>query len=295
MGSFMETVPGARHRVPSPGPTLWPRFMRAAARHDALPAEAGLRCAALQGYSHWYIDGNLRGEEPSGFSASRLQALRTAIAHHGVQPIYHGSCRSMLGSRERARADDAVAHVLDEIELCNALGGAPLVLHGGGVSARQRSPQARSRALQQAVETLRPLVDIATTRGVPVWMESLCGYMRFHPFDYLCTAEEEVTSVLEQVPRLGCFLDVSNAWMNGGDPVAMFRRLHHRIVGLCISDLDRCDMARRAAEHATPPVCRLLAAADALEWSGIIAFTAETADVRTGLHDLDHLLRRTPP
>ncbi|MDV3470003.1 TIM barrel protein [Stenotrophomonas sp. C3(2023)] len=291
----METVPGARRHVPAAARRMWPRFMRAAARHDALPAETGLRCAALQGYSHWYIDGNLRGEEPSGFSASRLQALHTAIAHNGVQPIYHGSCRSMLGSRERARADAGVTHVLDEIELCNALGGAPLVLHGGGVSAPQRSPQARARALQQAVETLRPLVDIAATRGVPVWMESLCGYMRFHPFDYLCTTEEEVTSMLEQVPRLCCFLDVSNAWMNGGDPVAMFRRLHHRIVGLCISDLDRCGMARHAAEHATPPVCRLLAAADALEWSGIIAFTAETTDVRTGLHDLDQLLRRTPP
>lgn len=248
----------------------WPSFMAAAAQQDYLPAEDGLARALDQGYSHWYIDGSLDGERPEDFPAARVQALNALIRQSGVQPILHGNFKSPLGSDVPALAEAALRYACREVDLCAALGGVPLIVHGGGVVEPRLVAEVRRAGLHQLIGNLQALVAYAAARGVQVWLENLCNYTRFHPFYYICTTPDEVAEVLGQVPGLHLFFDVSHAYVNGGDPVAMFNRFHPRIVGMSFSDNNQERDAHLPLGAGTLPFHALLGAIRACGWRGMI-------------------------
>ncbi|NWB31500.1 sugar phosphate isomerase/epimerase family protein [Pseudomonas gingeri] len=214
----------------------WPEFIIATAQQDYLAAEAGLQNALEQGYSHWYIDGSLEGERPADFTAQRVAALNDMIHATGVKPILHGNFKAPLGSDVEALAAAALDYVKKEVDLCAALGGAPLIVHGGGVVEPRLVKEARQKGLERLITNLQELVAYGKARGVDIWLENLCNYTRFHPFYYICTTEDEVEKVLEAVPGLHLFLDVSHAYVNEGDPLSFFWKFSQRVVGMSFSD-----------------------------------------------------------
>lgn len=248
----------------------WPPFMAAAAQQDYLTAEAGLARALEQGYSHWYIDGSLEGERPEDFTPARVEALNAMVRQSGVQPILHGNFKSPLGSDVPALAEAALHYACREVDLCAALGGAPLIVHGGGVVEPRLVSDIRRAGLEQLIRNLQSLVAYGAERGVEIWLENLCNYTRFHPFYYICTTPEEVAAVLEQVPGLHLFFDVSHAYVNGGDPVAMFQRFHPRIVGMSLSDNNQDRDAHLPLGAGNLPFSTLLTAIRACRWRGMI-------------------------
>ncbi len=250
----------------------WPDFMAAAAQQDYLDAESGLARALQQGYSHWYVDGSLHGERPEDFPPERLEALLELMQQTGMRPIYHGNFKSPLGSDVPALATAALHYACREVDACSRLGGAPLIVHGGGVVEPRLVADVRQAGLHQLIANLRALVAYAAPRGVQIWLENLCNYTRFHPFYYICTTPEEIATVLEQVPGLHLFFDVSHAYVNGGDPVAMFRRFHRRIVGMSFSDNSQDRDAHLPLGAGNLPFGALVAAISAARWRGVVGF-----------------------
>lgn len=244
--------------------------MTHAAQQDYLDAETGLQRALAQGYTHWYIDGSLDGERPQDFPSRRLEALCEAIQQTGMRPIYHGNFKSPLGSDVPALSAAALAYAQAETALCAQLGGAPLIVHGGGVVEPRLVPEVRRAGLQGLISNLRVLVAQGEALGVEIWLENLCNYTRFHPFYYICTTADEVDEVLEAVPGLHLFLDVSHAYVNGGDPVAMFQRFHRRIRGMSFSDNHRDRDAHLPLGSGTLPFGELVAAIEQVGWQGMI-------------------------
>lgn len=271
---------------PSPAPSGWPRFMLAAAQQDYLPAEAGLESARRQGYTHWYIDGSLEGERPTDFSAVRLRQLRGQIERTGMQPIYHGNFKSPLGSDVPALADAALDYARREVDLCHLLGNVPLIVHGGGVVEPRRVREARARGQQRLIANLTALVDYAAARGVQVWLENLCNYTHFHPFYYICTTTDEVAEVLEAVPGLHFFLDVSHAHVNNSDPLGMFHRCAPRTIGMSFSDNNGTRDSHLPLGQGTLAFGALLTAIDAQGWQGLIGFETRGAALQGSLAHL---------
>lgn len=268
--------------------------MTAAAQQDYLGAEPGLLEACRQGYSHWYIDGSLEGERPDDFDEARIAGLRRAMAASAMHPIYHGNFKSPLGSDVPALAAAALAYAKREVDVCAALGGAPLIVHGGGVVEPRRVAASRQAGLVQLIANLTELVDYACARGVEVWLENLCNYTDLHPFYYICTTGQEVSQVLHAVPGLGMFFDVSHAYVNGGDPVAMFDQLAPRIVGMSFSDNAGMRDSHLPLGRGTLDFATLLLHIERRRWRGLIAFETRGSTLMQSLIHMDQLLAEMP-
>ncbi|MFY0728577.1 sugar phosphate isomerase/epimerase family protein [Pseudomonas sp. NFX15] len=216
----------------------WPEYISGTAQQNYLTAEAGILEAAKQGYSHWYIDGSLPGEHPSDWTESRIEALCETISRLGVKPIYHGNFKAPLGSDVRELGGAALDYIKREVDLSSALGGAPVIVHGGGIVEPRLVIEARRLGLNALIDNLGELVEYARERNVEIWLENLSNYTKFHPFYYICVNEEEYAEVLGSVPGLKLFFDVSHAHahVNDGDPVKVFERLHQYVVGMSFSD-----------------------------------------------------------
>ncbi|MBV6824195.1 sugar phosphate isomerase/epimerase [Pseudomonas sp. PD9R] len=215
---------------------VWPEYVSGTAQQNYLKAEVGILEAAKQGYSHWYIDGSLPGERPSDWTESRIDALRETILKTGVKPIYHGNFKAPLGSDVQEIGTAALDYIKREVDLSAALGGAPVIVHGGGVVEPRLVIEARRMGLTAFIDNLGELVDYARERNVEIWLENLSNYTKFHPFYYICVTEDEYAEVLGNVPGLKFFFDVSHAHVNDGDPVKVFDRLHQYVVGMSFSD-----------------------------------------------------------
>ncbi|MEJ5061276.1 MULTISPECIES: sugar phosphate isomerase/epimerase family protein [unclassified Pseudomonas] len=214
----------------------WPEYIIATAQQNYLTAELGIQEAAKQGYSHWYIDGSLPGERPADWSENRIKAMRETISKVGVKPVYHGNFKAPLGSDVREMSGAALEYIKREVDLSSALGGAPVIVHGGGIVEPRLVIEARRSGLNSLIDNLGELVDYARGRNVEIWLENLSNYTKFHPFYYICVNEEEYAEVLGNVPGLKFFFDVSHAHVNEGDPVKVFERLHQHVVGMSFSD-----------------------------------------------------------
>lgn len=269
---------------PPSSASSWPDFMAAAAQQDYLDAESGLARALQQGYSHWYVDGSLHGERPEDFPPARLDALLERMQQTGMRPIYHGNFKSPLGSDVPALAAAALHYACREVDVCARLGGAPLIVHGGGVVEPRLVADVRQAGLDQLIANLRALVAYAAARGVEVWLENLSNYTRFHPFYYICTTPDEIATVLEQVPGLHLFFDVSHAYVNGGDPVAMFQRFHRRIVGMSFSDNNQDRDAHLPLGAGTLPFDALVAAIHTARWRGMVGFETRGGTLADSVH-----------
>lgn len=270
----------------------WPDFMAAAAQQDYLDAESGLARALQQGYSHWYVDGSLHGERPEDFPRERIDALLELMQQTGMRPIYHGNFKSPLGSDVPALAAAALHYACREVDVCAQLGSAPLIVHGGGVAEPRLVAEVRQAGLHQLIANLRALVAYAAPRGVQVWLENLCNYTRFHPFYYICSTPDEIATVLDQVPGLHLFFDVSHAYVNGGDPVAMFRRFHRRIVGMSFSDNNQDRDAHLPLGAGNLPFDALVAAITEADWRGMVGFETRGGTLAGSVHQLNGLAAR---
>jgi L-ribulose-5-phosphate 3-epimerase len=274
---------------PPSSATSWPDFMAAAAQQDYLDAESGLTRALQQGYSHWYVDGSLHGERPEDFPRERTDALLELMQQTGMRPIYHGNFKSPLGSDVPALATAALHYACREVDVCSRLGGAPLIVHGGGVVEPRLVAEVRQAGLHQLITNLRALVAYAAPRGVQVWLENLCNYTRFHPFYYICTTADEIATVLEQVPGVHLFLDVSHAYVNGGDPVAMFRQFHNRIIGMSFSDNHQDRDAHLPLGAGSLPFDALVAAIIEAGWRGMVGFETRGGTLAGSVQQLSGL------
>lgn len=215
---------------------VWPGYMTGAAQQNYLKAELGALEAASQGYSHWYIDGSLPGERPADWTASRIEALRETMLRLDVKPIYHGNFKAPLGSDVRELGRAALDYIKREVDLSESLGGAPVIVHGGGIVEPRLVIESRRMGLTMLIDNLRELVEYARQRKVEIWLENLSNYTRFHPFYYICVTGDEYAEALESVPGLKFFFDVSHAHVNDGNPVEVFERLHKHVVGMSFSD-----------------------------------------------------------
>lgn len=268
----------------------WPAFMTATALQDYLVAETGLKTALEQGYSHWYIDGSLEGEGPADFTPQRIAALNEMIAATGVKPIFHGNFKAPLGSDVEALAASALEYVKKEVDVCAALGGAPLIVHGGGVVEPRLVKEAREKGLNRLITNLQALVAYGKERGVDIWLENLCNYTRFHPFYYICTTEDEVEAVLQSVPGLHMFLDVSHAYVNEGDPLAFFWKMSDRVVGMSFSDNNGDRDSHFPLGRGNLNFPALVDAIQYTGWKGLIGFETRGGTLRGGVDHLNQLV-----
>jgi L-ribulose-5-phosphate 3-epimerase len=267
----------------------WPVFMSGAAQQDYLNAEEGLSSAQAQGYSHWYIDGSLEGERPTDFDEVRIATLRALIAATGVKPLYHGNFKAPLGSDVPALAEAALAYVKQEIDLCHNLGCEALIVHGGGVVEPRLVTEAREKGLQQLIVNLRELVRYGAEKGVQIWLENLCNYTKFHPFYYICTTEDEIGQVLEAVPGLHLFLDVSHAYVNGGDPLSFFWKYSARTVGMSFSDNNGDRDSHFPLGRGTLDFPALVEAIAFTGWQGMVGFETRGGTLTTSVDYLNQL------
>ncbi|MFC5473395.1 sugar phosphate isomerase/epimerase family protein [Paraherbaspirillum soli] len=235
-------------------------------------AEEGLAEAAIHGYSHWYIDGSLVGERPADWTEARISAMCKSIEDAGIKPIYHGNFKAPLGSDVPEMALAAVNYVKREIDLCAQLGGIPLIVHGGGIVEPRLVKEARSIGLENLIRNLNELVAYGRERNVDIWLENLCNYNKFHPFYYIYTTEDEYAKVLEQVPGIYFFLDVSHAHVNDGAPIQVFERFHHRIAGMSFSDNAGDRDSHMPLGRGNLDYPQLLQAIRKVSWQGIIGF-----------------------
>ncbi|KTB71756.1 sugar phosphate isomerase/epimerase family protein [Pseudomonas syringae] len=288
----METVIDSpkRDAIEFAGPESWPAFMTATALQDYLGAETGLRTAHEQGYSHWYIDGSLEGERPVDFTPARIAALNEMIDSTGLKPVFHGNFKAPLGSDVDALAAAALDYVKQEVDICAALGGAPLIVHGGGVVEPRLVKEAREKGLDRLIANLQELVAYGEARGVEIWLENLCNYTRFHPFYYICTTEDEVEHVLNSVPGLHMFLDVSHAYVNEGDPLSFFWKFTDRVVGMSFSDNNGDRDSHFPLGRGNLDFTGLVNAIQYTGWKGLIGFETRGGTLRGSVDFLNQLV-----
>ncbi|MND68889.1 fructoselysine 3-epimerase [compost metagenome] len=249
-----------------------PEYITGTAQQNYLTAEHGILEAAKQGYTHWYIDGSLPGERPSDWTENRIAALRESISNMGVKPVYHGNFKAPLGSDVRELGGAALDYIKREVDLSSALGGAPVIVHGGGIVEPRLVIEARRLGLNTLIDNLGELVEYARERNVEIWLENLSNYTKFHPFYYICVAEDEYAEVLENVPGLKFFLDVSHAHVNDGDPVKVFERLHQHVVGMSFSDNKGERDSHFPLGRGTLDYPGLIKAILKHEWHGLVGF-----------------------
>ncbi|GAB7529083.1 hypothetical protein PS3A_14920 [Pseudomonas sp. 3A(2025)] len=263
--------------------------MAAAAQQNYLSAEAGLLLAQQEGYSHWYIDGSLEGERPTDFDTSRVLALNRLVLETGIKPIYHGNFKAPLGSDVKALANSALDYVKQEVDLCQALGCQSLIVHGGGVVEPRLVREACKIGLGNLIENLGQLVAYGKQHGVDIWLENLCNYTRFHPFYYICTTEDDIETVLTAVPGLHLFLDVSHAYVNGGDPLSFFNKFNSRIRGMSFSDNKGDRDSHSPLGRGTLDFSGLISAVTRTQWQGTIGFETRGSTLTDSVNFLNGL------
>lgn len=275
-----------------PSYPTWPAFMRGAAQQNYLRAEEGISAAAQGGYSHWYIDGSLEGERPADWTPERIASLRERIVTLGVKPVYHGNFKAPLASDVADMRAAALNYMRREVDLCVALGGAPLIVHGGGIVEPRLVVAARKIGLDGLVEGLRELTAYAAERNVPVWLENLCNYTKFHPFYYIYTTPEEYAYVLDQVPLVSFFLDVSHAHVNDGKPVEVFEKFSNRIVAMSFSDNEGVRDSHFGLGEGNLDYHGLVRSIIKHNWAGIIGFETRGSDLNTSVSYLNSVVQQ---
>lgn len=266
---------------------VWPVYMTGTAQQNYLKAELGAQEAAAQGYSHWYIDGSLPGERPADWTAGRVAALRETMLKLGVKPIYHGNFKVPLGSDVRELGGAALDYIKQEVDLSASLGGAPVIVHGGGIVEPRLVIEARRTGLRLFIDRLNELVEYARERGVEIWLENLSNYTKFHPFYYICVTGDEYAEVLDNVPGLRLFLDVSHAHVNDGKPVEVFERLHHHVVGMSFSDNTGVRDSHFPLGRGSLDYPGLVEAMLKHEWKGLIGFETRGSTLAESLSYLN--------
>lgn len=268
-----------------------PPFMSGTAQQDYQPAEEGALDAFSQGHTHFYVDSSLPGERPVDWSPDRLAYVNKLCVCLNVKPIYHGNFKSPIGSDVREISRMALEYSKSEVDVCVGLGGAPLIVHGGGIVEPRKVRDARQSGLLNLVDNLNELVAYAQPKGVQVWLENLCNYDRFHPFYYICTQESEYEFVLDRVPGLHFILDVSHAHVNGGDPVRVFQRLHPRIAAMSFSDNAGERDSHLPLGHGTLDYAGLVRSITDSGWRGVVGFETRGGSLPANLaylHSLCH-------
>lgn len=267
----------------------WPSYITAAAQQDYLKAEDGILKAAEQGYSHWYIDGSLPGERPGDWNYQRIRTLNEMIATVGVKPIYHGNFKAPLGSDVPELGRSALEYIKREVDLSAAIGGAPVIVHGGGIVEPRRVIEARRSGLSMLIKNVAELVEYARQQNVEIWLENLSNYTRFHPFYYVCVTEDEYAEVLDSVPGLKSFFDVSHAHVNDGDPVKVFERLHKSMVGMSFSDNKGERDSHFPLGKGTLDYSRLVSSIKKYKWQGLVGFETRGSVLSESMAYLNHL------
>lgn len=262
-----------------------PAFITGTAQQKYLCAEDGARSAGEGGYTHWYVDGSLEGERPADWSPSRIDALLAIAQDEGVRPIYHGNFKVPIASDVAEVRATAIPYVRSEIDVCAAL-GAPLILHGGGIVEPRSVRHAKGIALDGLVESLLRITEYAQQRGVAVWLENLCNYTNCHPFYYIFTRDEEFEYVLDRVHGIDFILDVSHAYVNGGDPVKTFEAFRKRIVAMAFSDNNSTADSHLPLGRGTLNYPGLVDQIMAANWQGTISFETRGSELD---HSIDHL------
>jgi sugar phosphate isomerase/epimerase len=265
---------------------VWPEYMNGVAQQNYLKAEQGILEAAAQGYSHWYIDGSLPGERPAEWTTSRIEALQETMGRLNVKPVYHGNFKAPLGSDVPELGGAALDYIKREVDLSASLGGAPVIVHGGGIVEPRLVIEARRTGLAMLIDNLGELVEYARQRNVEIWLENLSNYTRFHPFYYICVTEDEYVEVLDNVPGLKFFFDVSHAHVNDGNPVAVFERLHQHVVGMSFSDNKGDRDSHFPLGRGSLDYPGLVEAIMKHEWRGLIGFETRGSTLSESLAHL---------
>jgi L-ribulose-5-phosphate 3-epimerase len=267
----------------------WPVFMTGAAQQRYLSAEDGIVTAARNGYSHWYIDGSLDGEHPQDFPPARVDRIRELMAELQMRPIFHGNFKVPLGSDVAELGKAAIQYIRREVDLCCALDGAPLIVHGGGIVEPRLVVEARKRGLHGLIDGLKAVASYAAEKNVPIWLENLSNYTEFHPFYYIYTNSDEYELVLESVPSVSFFLDVSHSNVNDGNPVAVFERFNRRIIAMSFSDNEGVRDSHLPLGNGNLDYAGLVRSMLHHKWHGIIGFETRGSELRHSLPFLNRL------
>ncbi|MCE6078537.1 TIM barrel protein [Agrobacterium vitis] len=266
----------------------YPRFMTGVAEQQYLKAEDGAKSAAQNGYTHWYIDGSLPGERPRDWSVKRIAELKETASSLNVTPLYHGNFKVPIASDVEELRRASVDYVKAEVDLCEALGRVPLILHGGGIVEPRKVKQVLIEATDALARSLREINDYASGKGVPIWIENLCNYGRKnHPFYYVFTQDSEFEHVMENVPGISFILDVSHSHVNGGKPIEVFRKYRNRVAAMAFSDNAGEVDSHMSLGLGNLDYPALLKEIVNSNWMGLISFETRGGTLRENLEYID--------
>ncbi|MFL6622725.1 MAG: sugar phosphate isomerase/epimerase family protein [Sulfurifustis sp.] len=266
-----------------------PPFMTGFGVQQYHRAEDGIVRAAEEGCTHWYIDGASFADRAAAWNKLRFENMRSLIDRYNVKPIYHGSFKIPLSSDVPELRDISVQYVLREVDVAAEL-SAPLIVHGGGIVEPREVSQAKERALEGLIASIRTIANYAEDKGVPIWLENLSNYMKFHPFYYIYTHMPEYERVLSEVDNIWMLLDVCHDSVGGGDPTETFVKFNKRVAAFSFSDTEGGRDSHLPLGLGRIDFKRLVKHILALDWKGVVAFETRGIDVTKNVEYLNRLV-----
>jgi sugar phosphate isomerase/epimerase len=105
------------------------------------------------------------------------------------------------------------------------------------LSGQRRAGLSRADGVAQVVRTIKSLLPFAEQRGVILTMENHYkdNYWQYPEFAQKMDVFAEIVDQIES-PWFGVNYDPSNAFLAGGDPLELLRRVKHRVVSMHASD-----------------------------------------------------------
>ena len=243
------------------------------AHQQYLPAEDGIKKAAEDGCTHWYVDGSLHGEMVKDWDQDRINNLKNMIKEYNISPIFHGNFKAPLGSDVDYLREAAVEYVKKEIDIAAQI-NAPIVIHGGGIVEPKKVVLAKKIALDNYIKSVKELAEYALSKSVDIYLENLSNYKHYRPFHYVFTHMEEYIYVFENIDNKNVyfFLDVGHANVGEGDPIEIIEKFHTKIKGISFSNNNGEQDQHFSLARGTINFSKLVNTLSKYNWKGLVAF-----------------------
>lgn len=278
----MQTINSLKHLPP---------FVTDFALQSYLSAEDGIREAAANQYSYWYIDGSLPTEVPFTWNEQRLITIKKMISDLRVRPVYHGNFKVPLASDIDELRIAAIEYTKKEIDLAGQL-SASLIIHGGVVVEPRLITQVKRKAIENYLDSIKILTAYAETKKVQILLENLSNYKNYRPFHYIFTHEEEFDFVLKELPNAKLLLDLGHANICDGEPVQLIKKYHPYIAAMSLSNNDGNKDQHLALSRGSINYHEVVKTIISVGWKGIIAFETRARSPLDSINDLLNLYQQ---
>lgn len=136
-------------------------------------------------------------------------------------------------TEERRRA---IEYQSKMIEVAALLGGKGVICRI--LSGQQRPEVSREQGVRWVVEAIQEVIPIARERGVILGMENHYKDSQWTRPEFALKQDVflEIVEAIDERQHFGIQYDPSNAIVAGDDPIALLRRIRHRVVSMHASD-----------------------------------------------------------